>query len=76
MNYSVESVGARLRSLRAARHVSQQEVSDATGIAVSSIKIYENDRGGMGLETAWKFADYYGIGIDQVVGRDFIAQAV
>ena len=70
MGYSIEKVGARLRGLRAEKHVSQQEVADATGVALASIHIYENNRGGMQLYTACKLADYYGIDLDSLVGRD------
>ena len=70
MGYSIEKVGTRLRGLRAEKHVSQQEVADATGISIASIYIYENDRGGMQLDTACRLADYYGIDLDSLVGRD------
>lgn len=69
MGYDIKLVGARLRSLRAEKHVTQKEVADNTDLTATSIGIYENEQGGMNLETAWRLADYYGVSLDELVGR-------
>ena len=69
MGYDVKLVGAKLRGLRAEKHVSQQDVADGSGVAANSIALYETDKSGMNLETAWKLADYYDVPLDVLVGR-------
>lgn len=70
MGYEKETVAARLRSLRAEKHVSQREVAAQTGINVTTIGNYENAVCGISFENALRLADYYNIPIGGLCGRD------
>lgn len=67
MNKS-EIIAAELRAHRARKGGTQREVADAIGVNESTLCAWEN-RGGIGLDDAWKLADYYGVSIDALAGR-------
>lgn len=68
-----EAVAARLRSLRAERRASQKSVAKAIGASVTALHKWERS-GGMSLRSACALADYYGVSLDQLVGRDAIGR--
>lgn len=53
-----ETTGERLRRLRGKRTI--QEVSEATGVAASTISSLENDKRGISDEGKMRLASYYG----------------
>lgn len=59
-----ESIGSKLRSLRKARHYSQQYVADQVGMKRSTISNYEIDRRLPSLTDLKRVADFYGVGLD------------
>lgn len=63
-----EVIAAELRAHRARKGESQREVADAIGVNESTLSAWEN-RGGIGLDDAWKLANYYGVSIDALAGR-------
>ena len=71
----LETISARLWELRKEkekrehRTVSQKEVAEAIGVSQASIANWERGLNGMGLDDAWKLADYYGVSIGELVGR-------
>lgn len=63
-----ESIAAGLRSSRAAKKVSQSKLSDEIGANASTVSAWENS-GCISTSDAWAIADYYGISLDDLVGR-------
>lgn len=63
-----ESIAAGLRSNRAAKKVSQSKLSDEIGANASTVSAWENS-GCISASDAWAVADYYGISLDDLVGR-------
>lgn len=63
-----ENIAAGLRSNRAAKKVSQNKLSDEIGVNASTISAWENS-GCISTSDAWAVADYYGISLDDLVGR-------
>lgn len=59
-----DSIGSKLRSLRKARHYSQQFVADQVGMKRSTIGNYEIDRRLPSLTDLKRIADFYGVGLD------------
>lgn len=59
-----DSIGSKLRSLRKARHLSQQHVADQVGMKRSTISNYEIDRRLPSLTDLKRVADFYGVGLD------------
>ena len=67
MNKS-EIIAAELRAHRARKGETQREVADAVGVNESTLCAWEN-RGGIGLDDAWKLANHYGVSLDDLAGR-------
>lgn len=63
-----ETAASGIRAQRAIKHVTQKEVAEAIKSNQATVSAWEN-RAGLSLEDAWKLADYYGISIDELVGR-------
>lgn len=59
-----DSIGSKLRSLRKARHYSQQFVADQVGMKRSTISNYEINRRLPSLTDLKRIADFYGVGLD------------
>lgn len=61
--------GSRLKRLREAKRMTQEQLADATGILRSSIARYETRDMGITVETAGKLATALGCTIDELIGR-------
>ena len=59
-----DTIGSKLRSLRKARHYSQQFGADQVGMKRSTISNYEIDRRLPSLTDLKRIADFYGVGLD------------
>lgn len=64
------SLGAKLRTLRRQRDLSQDEVADAVGISRSFLAGIENDHDKPGYESFVALADYYGVSLDWLAKGD------
>lgn len=62
-------LAARLKELRQRRELSQIIVAAELGIARSTYACYESGRNEPDIHTIIKFADYYNVSIDYLVGR-------
>lgn len=62
-------IAASLRALRAIKGVSQSDVSEAVGKGQTTISAWER-YGCIGLYDAVKLADYYGVTLDELSGRE------
>ncbi|MBR3795736.1 MAG: helix-turn-helix transcriptional regulator [Clostridia bacterium] len=63
-------VANRLVALRESLHMSQEAVADATGIPRVTITRYENGSRTPRLNYASILAEYYGVSVDYILGRD------
>jgi transcriptional regulator with XRE-family HTH domain len=70
MGFDRKTLAANLGSLRGGRHMSRREVAEATGLKKSTIDGVETMKGKLTYEDAWTLANFYGVGIDELGGRD------
>ena len=66
------SIADRLRDLRSRKGVSQDEASEACGISRIALARYETGARSPRPEITVKLADYYGVTVDYLMGRDDI----
>lgn len=59
----------RLKSLRIARHISQLKLAMDLGLNQNSISRYESGARQADYETLIRFADYFGVSVDYLLGR-------
>ncbi|AUS10142.1 XRE family transcriptional regulator [Laceyella sacchari] len=64
------TLGERLRLLRESRKLSQIELAQALGIPNQSISNYERDYRKPPFDLIQKFADYYEVSMDYLLGRE------
>ena len=67
----MNNFGEALKQQRKACGYTQEELAKATGIAQPNISAWENNIYAPSLEFCVKLADFYGITIDELIGRDF-----
>jgi transcriptional regulator with XRE-family HTH domain len=68
VDYSLEAVGGRLRAVRAGRGRTLSDVSEETGISVSTLSRLESGRRRPTLELLLSLASAYAVPIDELVG--------
>jgi transcriptional regulator with XRE-family HTH domain len=61
--------GQRLAELRAEKHLTQEELALKVGITRSALSHYENNRREPDYETIQKFADFFHVTVDYLMGR-------
>lgn len=64
------SFGQRLKELREHKNVSQKELSEHIQVSTRQLRRYENDDFEPNLSTLKALADYFGVSLDYLVGRD------
>ncbi len=62
--------GEEIKQIRIERSITQAQVSEATGIPQNTISWIESDKGIPNIYQCKLLADYYGISIDELIGRD------
>lgn len=62
--------GEEIKQIRIERRITQAQVSKATGIPQNTISWIENDKGIPNIYQCKLLADFYGITIDELIGRD------
>ena len=62
--------GKEIRYLRKSRNKTQAEVSKGTGLPQATISWIETNRGVANIQQCVILADYYGISIDELIGRE------
>ena len=60
-----------IREQRKLRGLTQVELASATGIPQSTISVWEKGVNVPNVADCIKLADFYGVTIDELVGRDF-----
>lgn len=58
------SIGAKLKTLRKGRKLTQQELADKLGITRCTVSNYEVGRRSPHISELKRFADYFGVGLD------------
>lgn len=59
-----------IRKLRNEKRVTQTEVAKNIGISYQALGLYENEKNKPDPDTLWKLADYFGVTIDYLLGRE------
>ena len=65
------SIGESLKYQREQNNLSQSELAKKTGLKQQMISWWEADKGLPNIEFCIKLADFYGISLDELVGRSF-----
>lgn len=65
----VEQFGKKLKVLRTSKKISQKEFGKIFGLAESTIGMYERDERRPDFELLNKFADYFEVSTDYLLGR-------
>ena len=63
-------VGKKLRELRIQKGMSRLEFAKAIGVSEKSVKNWENDVSNPDLFHASAIADFFGVSMDELLGRD------
>lgn len=63
----------RLKELRARRKLRQQDVADAVNCSQAVYSRYENGEREPSKDTLNRLADFYGVSVDYILGRDSVA---
>jgi len=63
-------IGERLRKLRKANNLTQEQVAAYLNVAKSTISQYENNINEPDLETIIRLADWYDVTLDYMMGRE------
>ena len=66
------SIGKNLKEHRKFNNLTLEQLEKATGISNQNLSRWENDKIIPGINFCIILADYYGISLDELVGRDFI----
>lgn len=61
----------RLKELRKQQKLTQEEIAKTLNTTQQTYQRYEIEQSEPNLETLCKLADYYGVTLDYLVGRDF-----
>lgn len=64
----MDTYGRAMRTARNKNHLTQQELSDLSGISRSTIDAYENDRRNPSLLNVVALADTLNMSIDEYIG--------
>ena len=67
----MRELGERLRRLRESVKLSQVKMAELLGVKQSSINRYEQGQSAPSLETLVRYADYFDVSLDDLVGRDW-----
>lgn len=62
--------GENIKQIRIERGITQTEISKATGLPQNTISWIESDKGIPNIYQCKLLADYYGISLDELIGRD------
>lgn len=62
--------GKEMKAVRIAHGYTQMEVAKATGLPQPTISWIEKDEGLANIYQCVRLADFYGISLDELIGRD------
>lgn len=61
--------GNEIKKIRIEHGLTQTEVANATGIPQNTLSWIENDKGMVNIQQCVVLADFYGITVDELIGR-------
>ena len=64
--------GEEFKAFRKSFNLSQEQLAKATGISQQAISFWEQNKRTPNMDDCIKLADFYGITLDELVGRDCI----
>lgn len=64
------ALGKRLKELRESRHLRQKELAEVLGISRNTLASWEAGHRNPGMSAAQRLADYFGVSLDYLLGRD------
>lgn len=67
----MENFGDQLKEIRISLHKTLLDVEKATGISNQNLSRWENNKVIPSIDFCIKLADYYGVTLDELVGREF-----
>ena len=66
----MKKYGESLKYYRESNNLSQLELAKYTGLSQQAISLWENDKRVPSIANCETLADFYGITLDELVGRD------
>lgn len=69
-----QSIGDRLRNLRVQKGVNQDQAAEACGMSRIALARYETGTRVPRAEMVSRLADYYGVSVDYLLGRDDVSE--
>ena len=70
MAYRLENLSEKLRVERARLNITQTEASRRSGVTLKTLNHLENAFCGTNFSTIVKLADFYGVSLDYLAGRE------
>ena len=67
----MKKYGEYLKYERTLRNLSQEKLAKAIGITQAQISYYEKDINEPSISICERLADFYGITVDELIGRDY-----
>lgn len=64
------SIGTELKNIRIVNGFSQEQLARETGISQQRISYYESGKHSPSIEDCIVLADFYGVSLDELVGRE------
>ncbi len=64
------TIGDALKHNRIVRNKTLQDIANATGISITSLSMWENNKSLPNINCCVKLADYYGIPLNELIGLD------
>lgn len=64
------SVGERIRELRIAKHMTQQQLADKCHVSKQSVCIWESDKQGVKNDNLVLLCDIFNVSMDYLTGRE------
>lgn len=64
------TVGERIRDLRIAKHMTQQQLADRCNVSKQSVCIWESDRQGIKNDNLVLLCDIFNVSMDYLTGRE------
>lgn len=69
-------IGKRIKELRTKKKITQEELGKIVGVTTSMIGMYEIEARRPSFEVIEKIADYFGVTVDYLLGRENINDSV
>ena len=67
----MEKIGDTLKYIRENLGLTQAQLADQTGLSQQAISLWERDERAPNIYACIALADFYGLTIDELIGREF-----